>query len=141
VTIHGHQPGLHMAGNEILDNNIGRNNTVGDTIGLFPPARNHPDLRTTGILVGSSTHIAVVIAGNHVYHDYYGIYIDGFVRATFGGEPLPPGAHAGQVHLRFAGRGAAGCIRRPPRRCLSCVVPRADGASGRRMHARRTLRS
>jgi hypothetical protein len=29
VTIHGHQPGLHMAGNAILDNNIGRNNTVG----------------------------------------------------------------------------------------------------------------
>ena len=28
VTIHGHLPGLHMAGNEVLDNNIGRNNTV-----------------------------------------------------------------------------------------------------------------
>lgn len=94
VTIHGHQPGLHMAGNAILDNNIGRNNTVGDTIGLNPPAKNHPDLRTTGILVGSSTHIAVVITGNHVHHDYYGIYIDGLVRATFGGN------HYRRVHTQ-----------------------------------------
>jgi len=83
VTIHGHLPGLHMADNEVLDNNIGRNNTVGDTIGLAPPAHNNPDLRTTGILVGSSTHIAVVISGNHIHHD---IYIDGLVRATFGGN-------------------------------------------------------
>ncbi len=94
VTIHGHQPGLHMDGNEILDNNIGRNNTVGDMIGLFPPAKNHPDLRTTTILVGSATHIAVLIAGNHVHHDYYGIYIDGFVRATFGGN------HYRRVHTQ-----------------------------------------
>jgi Right handed beta helix region len=94
VTIHGHQPGLHMAGNMVLDNNIGTNNTVGDTIGLFPPAKNHPDLRTTGILVGSSTHIAVLIAGNHIHHDYYGIYIDGFVRGTFGGN------HYRRVHTQ-----------------------------------------
>jgi Right handed beta helix region len=94
VTIHGHLPGLHMAGNEVLDNNIGRNNTVGDTIGLAPPARGHPDLRTTGILVGSSTHIAVVISGNHIHHDYYGIYIDGLVRATFGGN------HYRRVHTQ-----------------------------------------
>jgi hypothetical protein len=94
VTIHGHLPGLHMAGNEVLDNNIGRNNTVGDTIGLAPPAHNNPDLRTTGILVGSSTHIAVVISGNHIHHDYYGIYIDGLVRATFGGN------HYRRVHTQ-----------------------------------------
>jgi hypothetical protein len=37
VTIHGHLPGLHMAGNKVLDNDIGRNNTVGDTIGLSRP--------------------------------------------------------------------------------------------------------
>jgi hypothetical protein len=47
VTIHGHLPGLHMAGNEVLDNNIGRRNTVGDMIGLAPPAHSNPDLRTT----------------------------------------------------------------------------------------------
>lgn len=94
VTIHGHQPGLRMAGNAILDNNIGRNNTVGDTIGLNPPAKNHPDLRTTGILVGSSTHIAVAITGNHVHHDYYGVYIDGLVRATLGGN------HYRRVHTQ-----------------------------------------
>ena len=34
--------------------------------------------------MGSSTHIAVVISGNHIHHD---IYIDGLVRATFGGNP------------------------------------------------------
>lgn len=94
VTIHGHLPGLHMAGNEVLVNNIGRNNTVGDTIGLAPPAANSPDLRTTGILVGSSTHIAVVISGNHIHHHYYGIYIAGLVRATFGGN------HYRRVHTQ-----------------------------------------
>jgi hypothetical protein len=57
-----------------------------DTISLAPPAHNNPDLRTTGILVGSSTHIAVVISGNHIHHDIYIDYIDGLVRATFGGN-------------------------------------------------------
>ena len=59
--------------------------SVGGTIGLAPLARDNPDLRSTGILVGSSTHIAVVILGNHIHHAYYGSYIDGPVRATFGG--------------------------------------------------------
>jgi hypothetical protein len=101
VTIHGHLPGLRMAGNEVLDNNIGRNNTVGDTIGPAPPTRDNPDLRTTGILVGSSTHIAVVISGNHIHHEYYGIYIDALVRATFGGN------HYRRVHTQVKFTSAA----------------------------------
>ena len=28
----------------------------------------------------------MVISGNHIHHDYCGIYIDGLVRATFGGN-------------------------------------------------------
>src|SRR6266566_9500133 len=102
-----------MDGNEILDNNIGRNNTVGDMIGLFPPAKNHPDLRTTTILVGSATHIAVLIAGNHVHHDYYGIYIDGFVRATFGGNHYRP-VHTQVKSPEVRWSGAAGGVSGGP---------------------------
>src|SRR6266571_9154309 len=65
------------------------------------PGDQHGDVRGTAdqdgrttILVGSATHIAVLIAGNHVHHDYYGIYIDGFVRATFGGN------HYRRVHTQ-----------------------------------------
>jgi len=152
VAIHVHLPGLHMAGNEVLGNNIGRNNMVGDTIGLAPPASSNPDLRTTGILVGSSTHIGVVISGNHIHHDYYSIYIDSLVRATFGGKPLPPGAHTGQVHLSIAGSGAgAGPGRWRLARAFArgAVGPSSsrralgwpDEPSRRRRYSRRTLRS
>jgi hypothetical protein len=102
-----------MAGNEVLGNNIGRNNTVGDTIGLAPPASSNPDLRTTGILVGSSTHIGVVISGNHIHHDYYGIYIDSLVRATFGGETTIAGCthrSGSHEHRWLRGRGGPGAV-------------------------------
>jgi hypothetical protein len=55
-----------------------------------PARQQNPDLRTTGILVSSSTHIAMVISGNHIHHDFYGIYIDGLVRATSGGAATRP---------------------------------------------------
>lgn len=82
VTIHSHFNGQHMSGNRIIGNDIGTNNTVGDPIGLGPPVKNKPDLRTTGILVGSSSRIKVLISHNYIHHNYYGIFIEGRVRPT-----------------------------------------------------------
>ena len=81
VTIHSHVPGQRMSGNQIVSNDIGKNNIVGDTIGLAPPAHNHPDLRTTGILVGASSKIRVWIHGNYIHSNWYGIYLNGRIRA------------------------------------------------------------
>ena len=36
----------------------------------------------------------MVISGNHIHHDYYGIYFDGLVRATLGGN------HYRRVHAQ-----------------------------------------
>jgi hypothetical protein len=74
---------------EVLDNNIGRNNTAGDTIGWpRPPAKpgpqdhghpgRQPDPHRRGDL------------GQPHPHDFYGIYIDGLVRATSGGAGTRP---------------------------------------------------
>lgn len=81
VTIHSHLNGQHMNGNQILQNDIGTNNTVGDPIGLGPPVKNRPDLQTTGILVGASSSINVLISHNYIHHDRYGIFVEG--RVTF----------------------------------------------------------
>lgn len=81
VTIHSHVPGQRMSGNQIVGNDIGKNNIVGDTIGLAPPVTNHPDLRTTGILVGASSKIRVWIHGNYIHSNWYGIYLNGRIRA------------------------------------------------------------
>jgi len=36
MTIHAHEPFQNLNGNEIVGNNIGRNNLLGDPIGLAP---------------------------------------------------------------------------------------------------------
>ena len=81
VTIHSHVRGQRLSGNQIVDNDIGKNNIVGDTIGLGPPVTNHPDLRTTGILVGASSAIKVWIHGNFIHSNWFGIYLNGRIRA------------------------------------------------------------
>jgi nitrous oxidase accessory protein NosD len=81
VTIHAHLRNQHMNGNQIIGNDIGTNNTVGDPIGLGPPVINKPDLRTTGILVGSSSRIKVLISHNYIHDNFYGIFIEGRVHA------------------------------------------------------------
>jgi hypothetical protein len=81
VTIHSHVKGQHLNGNRIVGNWIGRNNVVGDTIGLGPPAVNVPDLRTTGILVAASSRVHVVIKGNHISRNWFGIFLEGRVTA------------------------------------------------------------
>ncbi len=60
VTIHAHATGQNLNGNRIIGNTIGRNNVLGDQIDLGPPVKNIPDLRTTGILVGASSHVHVM---------------------------------------------------------------------------------
>ena len=82
VTIHSHVRGQNLNGNRILRNWIGRNNVLGDPIGLGPPVTNVPDLRTTGILVGASSHLHVVINGNHISRNWYGVFLEGRVSAT-----------------------------------------------------------
>jgi hypothetical protein len=81
VTIHAHLRNQYMNGNQIIGNDIGTNNTVGDPIGLGPPVKNQPDLRTTGILVAASSRIKVLISRNYIHHNFYGIFIEGRVHA------------------------------------------------------------
>jgi len=93
VTIHSHVKGQNLNGNRIVRNWIGRNNVVGDPIGLGPPVTNVPDLRTTGILVGASSHLHVTISGNHISRNWYGIFLEGRVSATLHGN------HFRRVHI------------------------------------------
>ncbi len=83
VTIHSHVPGQNLNGNKILDNVIGTNNVTGDDPGIAPPAKDVPDMKTTGILVAASSKLSVLIAGNTIKDNHYGTFIEGFVTATF----------------------------------------------------------
>jgi nitrous oxidase accessory protein NosD len=82
VTIHAHEPFQNLNGNEIVGNDIGRNNLLGDPIGLAPPVKAHPDRRHTGILVGSSSRLHVLIQGNYIHNNHYGIYLNGRIHAV-----------------------------------------------------------
>lgn len=82
VTIHAHLPGQNLNGNRITGNWIGLNNTLGDPIDLARSATStknvaKPDMRTTGILVGSASRMDVQITGNHIWSDHYGIFLEG----------------------------------------------------------------
>jgi hypothetical protein len=87
-----------MNGNRIIGNTIGTNNAVGDGIGLGTPVTNKPDLRTTGILVGASSRIKVLISGNDIYKNFYGIFIEGRARAVLHRNHF----HRVVVRVRFA---------------------------------------
>jgi nitrous oxidase accessory protein NosD len=82
VTIHAHLPGQNLNGNRITGNTIGVNDTLGDRIGLTasPSLTKNvavPDTRTTGILVGAASSIAVEISGNAINGDHFGIFLEG----------------------------------------------------------------
>ena len=81
VTIHGHLPGQNLNGNWITGNNIGVNDTIGDSIGLSASSRaksgSVPDVRTTGILVGTASPIRVRISGNSIHDDHFGVFLEG----------------------------------------------------------------
>ncbi len=40
----------------------------------------------TGLLAGASSHVGIVITGNRIRNDFYGVYVDGLVPATLGGN-------------------------------------------------------
>ncbi len=98
MTIHAHQPGQNLNGNEIIRNNIGRNNLLGDPIGLAPPVKAHPDMRRTGILVGSSSRLHVLIQGNYIHNNHYGIYLNGRIHAVIRHNRF----HRVRVHIKVA---------------------------------------
>ena len=47
---------------------------------------NVPDPRTTGILVGASSHLHVTISGNRISRNWYGIFLEGRVSVTLSGN-------------------------------------------------------
>lgn len=98
VTIHAHEPFQNLDGNEIVGNNIGRNNLLGDPIGLAPPVKAHPDTRRTGILVGSSSRLHVLIQGNYIHNNHYGIYLNGRIHAVIRQNRF----HRVRVHIKVA---------------------------------------
>jgi parallel beta-helix repeat protein len=79
VTIHGHLPGENLNGNWITDNNIGVNDTIGDSIGLSASSssKDVADVRTTGILVGTASPIRVRISGNKIHDNHFGVFLEG----------------------------------------------------------------
>jgi Periplasmic copper-binding protein (NosD) len=83
VTMHAHTlpPGDHedLNGNVIVRNSIGKNNLDGDTLD-GPPGPS--DLKTTGVLVFSGgTPVAVTIAHNHIFDNFFGIWLSSPVTA------------------------------------------------------------
>jgi hypothetical protein len=82
MTIHVHLPGQHFNGNKVLGNWIGTNNVVGDPIDLFtsPTSTTNvavPDLQTTGILAATASQVSgTEIAGNYIYGDHFGIFLE-----------------------------------------------------------------
>jgi len=95
VTVHAHLQGQNLTGNRIIGNRIGRNNTIGDGIGLYKSKTSAKknvavaDKKTTGILVGAASAIHIQISGNHIFNDHYGIFLEGVgnvVHATVHGN-------------------------------------------------------
>ena len=98
VTIHAHEPFQSLNGNKIIGNNIGANNLLDDPIGLAPPVKAHPDRRHTGILVGSSSGPHVLIQGNYLHNNHYGIYLNGRIHAVIRHNRF----HRVRVHIKVA---------------------------------------
>jgi parallel beta-helix repeat protein len=71
VTVHAHAPGLNFTGNVITGNRIGRNNLRTDT----------SDLKTTGVYLADASKVSIVVTGNTIFDNYYGIFTAGPVTA------------------------------------------------------------
>jgi parallel beta-helix repeat protein len=67
VTLHSHIAGQYFAGNRIIGNNIGTNNLLGD----------YGDTATTGVYLGSVSPLSVVVTGNAIHGNQYGIFAAG----------------------------------------------------------------
>ena len=80
VTMHAHGPKSHedLNGNVIVYNSIGKNNLLGDPLDGPPGPVNKP----TGVLVFSGgTPVAVIIAHNHIFDNYFGVWLSAPVTA------------------------------------------------------------
>ena len=72
VTLHAHYlGGEYVDGNEIIDNTIGRNNTKGD---ILDSPISSADFETTGIMLFSSMPAHVVVSGNKISSNHFGIW-------------------------------------------------------------------
>ena len=84
VTMHAHLigPGQFedLSGNNVIGNLIGRNNLDGDTLDS-PASPTDPD--PTGVLVYSGgTRVTLTIARNHIFDNFYGIWLSAAVTAS-----------------------------------------------------------
>ena len=72
VTLHAHYlGGEYVDGNQIINNTIGTNNTKGDILDTPISAA---DFQTTGIMLFSSMPVHVVVAGNKISSNHFGIW-------------------------------------------------------------------
>jgi parallel beta-helix repeat protein len=67
IAIHVHSPGLNFNGNRLLDNVIGKNNLRTDT----------EDLKSTGVYIGVASHINVLLRGNAIRRNWFGVFTAG----------------------------------------------------------------
>lgn len=68
VAVHSHVPGQDFSGNSITNNTIGTNNILG---------LEFHDTQTTGVYLGSVEPLSVVVSGNTISNDHYGIFLAG----------------------------------------------------------------
>lgn len=69
VALHGHAPGMNFSGNSITGNSIGTNNLRQDAHDPF----------TTGIYLGSASPLSIVVSGNLIHDDHYGVFTAGSI--------------------------------------------------------------
>jgi len=77
VTVHSHLPGQYMNGNVVTRNRIGTNNLDGDDD--FAP---HVDDQTTGVLVATVDPLSVIVTGNVITNNHFGIWTTGPASVT-----------------------------------------------------------
>lgn len=70
IAIHVHTKGLNFSGNRLLDNVIGKNNRRTDT----------EDTKTTGVYIGAASKVSVLLRGNAIRRDWFGVFTAGPVK-------------------------------------------------------------
>ncbi|HVX19679.1 MAG TPA: right-handed parallel beta-helix repeat-containing protein [Acidimicrobiales bacterium] len=69
IALHGHAPGMNFSGNVLSGNSIGTNNLRQDFM----------DPETTGIYLGDASPLSIVVSGNKIHDNEYGIFTAGQV--------------------------------------------------------------
>jgi parallel beta-helix repeat protein len=73
VAVHAHAKGLKFTGNVITRNLIGRNNLRTDS----------HDLKTTGVYLADASPLTIIVVGNTIHDNFYGIFTAGKVTVRF----------------------------------------------------------